>query len=523
MSDDKTSRDLLELLASARDALTDEQRHEAVAKRRAQGAWTARERIDYLLDADTFRETGGLVEPDRSHPLSRDLHAPADGAVMGSGEVAGRTVQLLAQDYTVLGGSIGAVADRKMGRLIDRAVDAGQPLVMLLEGGGHRIQDGMNAAHFAAASPVFNSLARTSGWVPNAVAVMGQGFAGPTAYAALADFVVMIKGRSTMGMAGPALVKAGTGEVIDAQDLGGSRRQADNNGLADLAVEDEEACLDAIRRFLSYLPANAADPLPVRPCDDPVDRRGDELLDLVSASSRQVYDMRKVIAIIADRDSVFELKPGYARSMLTCLVRLGGMPVGIIANQPLRKGGVLDAAACEKAAHFIALCDAFGLPLVSLIDIPGLAIGPAAEDTGIGRRSGRLFYEMAVATVPLVSVVLRKGYGGGYYAMGGGRAFNATAALAWPTAEICAMSIEGAVDVAFSKQYEASDDPTATRQRMIEDIRAETGALHAAGDFGIDDVIDPGSTRQVLIETFRTCAPRRPDRSPPRRRSISPV
>ena len=192
MNDETTSRELLEQLDTARSGLEDKQRPEAVAKRRADNAWTARERIHCLLDDGSFRETGGLVEPDRSHSLSLDLQAPADGAVMGSGQVDGRTVQLLAQDYTVLGGSIGTVADRKMGRLIDRAVEAGQPLLMLLEGGGHRIQDGMNAAHFAAASPVFNNLARTSGWVPNVVAIMGQGFAGPTAYAALALSLIHI-------------------------------------------------------------------------------------------------------------------------------------------------------------------------------------------------------------------------------------------------------------------------------------------------------------------------------------------
>jgi acetyl-CoA carboxylase carboxyltransferase component len=523
MSDEKTTRDLLKQVEAVRAGLMDEQRSEAVKKRRAQGAMTARERLDYLLDDGSFREAGGLVQPDRSNALSRTIEAPADGAVMGVGKIEGRVVQVLAQDYTVLGGSIGTVADRKMARLIDRAVDSGQPLVMMLEGGGHRIQDGMNAAHFAAASPVFNKLALTSGWVPNVVAIMGQGFAGPTAYAAMADFVVMIKETSTMGMAGPALVKAGTGEEIDAQTLGGSRRQADQNGIADLAVDDEQQCLVAMSRFLSYLPSNSAEGAPVQAFSDPVDRQDEQLLDLVSANGREVYDMRRVIDIIADRDSVFELKPGYARNMLTCFARLGGRPVGFMANQPKRKGGVLDVAACEKAAHFVALCDAFGLPLVLLIDIPGLAIGPAAEDTGIGRRSGRLFYEMATATVPLVSIVLRKGYGGGYYAMGGGRAFNATAALAWPSAEICAMSIQGAVDIAYRKEYESAEDPQQSRQAMIDAIREQTSALHAAEDFGIDDVIDPRRTRQILIETFNTCAPRRPDRSPPRRRSISPI
>jgi acetyl-CoA carboxylase carboxyltransferase component len=523
MSDQLTTKELRAVALEARAGIMDEQRPEAVRKRREHNMLTARERLDSLLDTGSFRELGALVQPDRSNELNRDIEAPADGAVCGSGKINGRESCVLAQDYTVLGGSIGAVADQKMGRLIDRAVDRGQPMVMLLEGGGHRIQDGMNAAHFAAASPVFNNMARMSGWVPNVVAIMGQGFAGPTAYAALADFVVMIEEQSTMGMAGPALVKAGTGEDISKEDLGGSRRQADQNGIADVAVASEQAALEAIRQFLSYLPSNSSQDLPVAPCTDPIDRRCDELLELVSANARKVYDMRKVIKTIADVDSVFEIKPGYARNMITCFVRLNGRPVGIFANQPLRKGGVLDAAACEKAAHFIALCDAFGLPLVSLIDIPGLAIGPAAEDSRIARRSGRLFYEMAMATVPLISLVLRKGYGGGYYAMGGGRAFAADAAYAWPTAEICAMSIEGAVDVAYRKKYETAADPESARQRMIDDIKGQTGALKAAEGFGIDDVIDPINTRQVLIETLAGCPERRPDRSPPRRRSISPI
>ena len=520
---DPTSRDLLQKVVDARAELMDEARPDAVAKRRAQAMGTARERLDQLVDEGSFREIGALVQPDRSNELNRDLVAPADGAIAGTGALDGREACLLAQDFTVLGGSIGAVADRKMGRLLRRAGDRGLPLVMLLEGGGHRIQDGMNAGHFAAASPVFHDLSRLSGWVPNVVAVMGQGFAGPTAYAALADFVVMLRGRSTMGIAGPALVKAGIGEEISKEDLGGSERQADRRGIADLAVDTEAECFAAIRTFLSYLPANAGEGLPIRPCDDPVDRRDDRLLDLVPANGRKVYDMRKVVAILADTQTVFELKPTFARNILTCLARLGGRPVGIVANQPLHKAGVLDAAACEKAAHFIALCDAFGLPLVSLIDIPGMSIGSAAEDTGLARRSGRLFFEMGIATVPRVSVVLRKGYGGGYYAMGGGRAFDADAAFAWPTAEICAMSIEGAVDVAYKREYLAADDAESARRDMVERIRRQTDALNAAGGFGIDDVIDPRDTRRRLIETFDSCPSRRPDRGPARVRPISPI
>jgi acetyl-CoA carboxylase carboxyltransferase component len=522
MSDD-SPRDLLQKVQSARTEILDEGRPEAVSKRHDQGSATARERIDQLLDKHSFREIGALVQPERSNPLNRDLVAPADGAIIGSGMIDAREACILSQDYTVHGGSIGSVADKKMGRLTQRATDRGLPMVMLLEGGGHRIQDGMNAAHFAAASPVFHNIAQLSGWVPFVAAIMGQGFAGPTAYASLADFVVMIRGKSTMGIAGPALVLAGTGQDISKEDLGGTKRQADRQGIADLAVDNEQECLDAIKKFLSYLPGNASKPLPIIDNDDPVDRRDDELLELIPSNSRKVYDMRKVIRIIADKDSVFELKPGYARNILTSFARLGGRPVGFVANQPLRKGGVLDSAACEKAAHFVGLCDAFGLPLVSLIDIPGISIGPTAEDTGIGRRSGRLFFEMGIATVPRVSVVIRKGYGGGYYAMGGGRAFDADAAYAWPTAEICAMSIEGAVDVAYRKKYEAADDPEVARQVMIDDIKSDTDAIGAASDFGLDDIIDPRHTRQLLIETFNSCPSRRPDRSPPRKRPISPI
>ncbi|MBQ61146.1 MAG: acyl-CoA carboxylase [Gammaproteobacteria bacterium] len=520
---DESSLDLLKKVQSARAELMDDARPEATGKRHAQGFLTTRERIGQLLDADTFREFGALVQPDQSNSLNSELLAPADGTITGTGMVKAREICILAQDYTVHGGSTGTIADRKMGRLTQRALDRGIPMVLLLEGGGHRIQDGMNAAHFAAASPVFHNLVQLSGWVPMVAAIMGQGFAGPTAYASLADFVVMIRSVSTMGIAGPALVKAGTSKEISKEELGGVARQVDQQGIADLAVDNETECLQAIEKFLSYLPGNASLEPPHINCDDPVDRRDDELLELVPSNRRKVYDMRKVISTIADKGSLFELKPGYAKNMLTFFARLNGRPVGFFANQPKSKGGILDTAACEKAAHFIGLCDAYGLPLVSLIDIPGLSIGPAAEDTAIGRRSGRLFFEMGIATVPRVSVVIRKGYGGGYYAMGGGRAFDADAAYAWPTAEICAMSIEGAVDVAYRKDYRAADDPEARRQTMIDDIRNQTSALDAASDFGLDDIIDPRHTRQLLIETFNSCPPRRQDRSPPRKRPISPI
>jgi acetyl-CoA carboxylase carboxyltransferase component len=263
--------------------------------------------------------------------------------------------------------------------------------------------------------------------------------------------------------------------------------------------------------------------LPFVASDDPADRGDEALLDVLPASTRRAYDMRKVIAGIADIDSLFELKPTFAGNIITTFARLGGRPVGFIANQPLRAGGVLDANACEKGAHFIALCDAFGLPLISLIDVPGFYIGSTAERTTLGRRSAKLIFEWGHASVPRVSVIIRKGFGLGYFAMNGGRAFDSDACFAWPSAQICAMSIEGAIDVAFRKDYMSAPDPQARRQEMIEETRVQTASIHAAEGFGVDDVIDPRTTRRRIIEILDQAPPRREQDHPPKFRSIAPI
>jgi len=520
---EKTSRDLLAEIEQAKLAVSDQGRPEAVEKRHSRDLMTARERIAVLVDDGSFVEMGSLVQPERNNDLNKDLNAPADGVVTGTAKIAGRAVNVASFDYTVYGGSMGKVGSIKNNRLVQRSVDHGMPMVYLLEGGGHRIQDGMNASHFAGASPIFHLMSKLSGWVPMVTAMMGQGFAGPTNYASVADFVVMIKGIATMGMAGPALVKAGTGKEIDKEELGGWRTQADKNGIADLAVDTEEECLRAVGKFLSYLPSNAELPPPIVNPEAPAGGDCEDLLDIVPADGRKTYDVRKVIEIIADKDSVFELKPGYARNAITAFTRLAGKPVGFIANQPMRKGGILDSDASEKIAHFIALCDAYGLPLVYLVDVPGFSIGPPAEAASLGRRSGRMFFEAGISTVPRISIVLRKGYGGGYYAMAGGDALGADVSYVWPTAEICAMSIEGAVDVAYRKEFQNADDPAAARQALIDEIRTQIGPLKAADDFGIDEVIDPRQTRDLLIKHFDHLSPRRPDPNPRRKRPISPI
>jgi len=502
----------------------DAARADAVARQHALGKQTARERVAMLLDTGSFREFGALAEPARENAFSEDLDAPADGVVTGTGRIDGRPVGLLAFDFTVLGGSNGKTGALKVQRQARLALQHGYPLVMLLDGGGHRIQDGLDSRHFAHGSgDFFHNQARLSGWAPMVAAMLGMGFAGPSNYAALADFVVMVRGTATMGVAGPALVKAAIGEEISKEALGGAEVQADRHGMADLAVDSEEECMAAVRRFLGYFPSNCRAPLPVVPCDDPPDRREEALLSLVPENGRRAYDVRRAIELVADRDSVFELKPAFAQNLVTMLARLDGRPVGFIANQPRRLAGTLDAAACEKGAHFISLCDAFGLPLIQFVDVPGFMIGSAAEKTGLIRRSGRLLYELGQATVPRCTVILRKGYGLGYLAMSGGRAFDADLCVAWPTAEICAMSIEGAVDVAYRRDYQAAPDPAARRQELIASFQAQIDPLRAAAGFGIDDVIDPRDTRPILIDALGRAAPRRSDTRPPKYHGISPI
>jgi len=502
---------------AAKRAVGDEARAEALARQRARGKLTARERIAALADPGSFVEAGALVRP-RDQP-----DAPGDGVVTGSARIGGRPVSLVANDFSVMGGSSGEAGAKKTLRQTQASLDHGIPYVSLLDGGGHRIQEGLDSRHFAAVATNFQQLVDLSGWAPICAAMMGSGFAGPSNMSALADFVVMVRG-ATMGIAGPALVKAATGEDIDKEALGGAAAQADRHGIADLAVDSDAEALDAIRRFLSYFPSNAAEAPPIQPCDDPADRRDEALLDLVPANTRRAYDVRKVLAAVADEGSLFELKPGYARNVVTSLARLGGRPVGVIANQPMHLAGTLDSPACEKAAHFIALCDAFGLPLVFFVDIPGFLVGSPAERSGLVRRSARIIHELGKATVPRLSVVLRKGYGLGFIAMNGGRSFGADLTVAWPSAEICAMSIEGATDVAFGREIAAAPDPAARRAEIIAGFRARVGPLEAAEGFGVDDLIDPRDTRPVLVEALSRLAPRRRGRArPPKYRDISPI
>ncbi|MFV0532880.1 MAG: acyl-CoA carboxylase subunit beta [Cumulibacter sp.] len=507
-------------LRARRSAVLDAQRGDELERQRKLDKFTARERIDMLVDTGTFREFGVLVDTGKGDPGREKPIAAADGVVTGIGQIDGRPAAIVSYDFSIFGGSSGVAGGRKIGRAVERAGVEGIPLVMLMDGGGHRIQEGLDSHHFASGTHGFKDMTDLSGAIPIVAVLMGPGFAGPSNHAAFADFVVMVKGTSTMGIAGPALVEAATGEQISNEDLGGAKIQA-ALGVTDIAVNSEEEAMDAVRLYLDYLPSNATTAPPLGASREPSGATGID--EVVPADPKTIYDVHDVIDGLVDADSVFSIKEEYARNVVTAFARLGGRAIGVVANQPSHLGGTLDSPACEKAAHFISVCDAFGLPLLFLIDIPGFLVGTESAVTQLARRSGRLMFEMGQATVPLLSVVMRKGYGAGYVAMGGGRSYDADASLAWPTAEISAMSIPGAVDVAYRREVAAADDPTAHRQALIDEFTRHVGPFYAARGFGFDELVLPSETRAVLIDTLKRVPHRHRSSAAPRIHAISPI
>ncbi|AHH19835.1 acetyl-/propionyl-CoA carboxylase beta subunit [Nocardia nova SH22a] len=507
-------------LKARRYLISDEARAAAVERQHGLGKATARERIAYLLDVGTFAEYGGFGLPvEETGPEATSL---ADGVVTGTGMVDGRPVSIVSFDYMVSGGSQAAIGDLKVEQAIETSLRHGIPLVLLMEGGGHRISEGLDSRDYAwGGHGFFQGFAALSGYAPMVTAILGPSFGGPTNFAALSDYVVAVRGTSSMGMGGPALVEAATGEKIDKETLGGADLQG-SLGVVDYVAASEREALDSLRAVLGYLPSNCEQEPPRVRSDIRADPAAAKLDTLVPLDMSEAYDVVPAVRGIADAESVLEIKPTYAPNIVTALARIDGRPVGILANQPMHLSGALDSPACEKAAHFVAWCDAFGLPLIFLADVPGFLVGTGSTITQLPRRSGRLLYELGIATVPRISVVMRKGYGGGYVAMGGGRSFDPDLAVAWPTAEVCAMSIEGAIDVAYRRDYTAAEDPQARRRELIAEVRDRVGALRAAEGFGLDDVIEPSETRARIAHVL-AIARRRTNARASRIRPISPI
>jgi acetyl-CoA carboxylase carboxyltransferase component len=513
-------KDLVEDLKARRQRALAMGGAEAVARQHALGKLTVRERIDRLFDPGSFHEIGLLATHANVSPAMRGRETPGDGAVTGFGKINGRPASLIAYDFTVMAGSMGRTAEVKCNRAREVALSKRMPMIWLIDSAGARIQEAIGSS-FAQSGYLFREESIMSGVVPMVAAMMGPGAAGTAYIPALSDFVPMVKGTSHMALGGPPLVKAVIGEDITAEELGGSKVHTEISGVADLEVTDDAACIDAIKAYLSYFPSSNLEQPPIVACDDPADRMDEALLSIVPDSARRAYDMKKVITAIVDRGCIFEIKPGWARNLITCLARLAGRPVGVVANQPMVLGGALDVDSADKAARFIMLCDAFHIPLVFLQDVPGFMVGSKVERQGIIRHGAKMLYAVSEATVPKVTVVVRKAYGAGYFVMCG-KAYEPDLIVAWPTAEISVMGPEGGTNIIFRKEIAAAADPDQERARRVEEFRGLINPYIAAGGAFIDDVIDPRETRPVLIRALEMAATKKVDR-PWKKHGVMPV
>jgi acetyl-CoA carboxylase carboxyltransferase component len=527
-----TPRERVEDLARRREKnRTELGGKDRVERQRAKGKLDARARLSLLFDKDTFEEYGVLGSHMGQLPEEEARPSPADGVICGFGEIDGRPACAAVYDFTVYGGSIGEVGERKVSRLRDMALKNRLPMIWLVDSAGARIEAGggmelgpetaKKLAIFADTGYLFREQVVMSGVVPQVAAMMGPGAAGTAYIPGLADFVPMVKGTSSMAIGGPYLVEAVTGEKVSEEDLGGSRIHNEVSGCADLEVPNDEACLSAVREYLSFFPSSCEEKPPRRATSDPVDRRDESLVDVIPENPRRAYDMRKVLEAVVDDRRLFELKPRWARNIITGLARIDGRPVGIVANNPMFYGGVLDVNSSDKAARFINLCDAFNVPLVFFQDVPGFMVGTKVEQAGIIRHGAKMLYAVSSATVPKLTVVVRKAYGAGYYVMCG-RAYEPDLLVAWPTGEIGLMGPEGLVSIGANKLLKQAEDPKKMREELAEAIRPHI-TIHRAAAMGlVDDVIDPRDTRKVLARALRRTENKKVER-PFRRREIAPV
>ncbi|MGH9135922.1 MAG: acyl-CoA carboxylase subunit beta [Acidimicrobiales bacterium] len=474
-----------------------------VQRQRELGKLPVRERLDLLFDAGTFVEYGLLAEA-MDPGLADKGYLAADGVVTGIGDIDGRRVALVAYDFTVLAGSMGEVGERKTARMRDLVLRQRIPIVWLLDSGGARIQ-ATSGSTFAGAGALFREQVTLSGVVPQVGAMLGHCAAGTAYIPALTDFIPMVKGTSSMALGGRHLVKAATGEDVTEEEMGGSEVHNRQSGVADAEVESDEACLALVRQYLSFFPPNNTEAPPVAASDDPVDRRCEELYDIVPTAPRRAYDVRKVVAAVVDDGAVLEIKPQWARNLVCALARVGGQPVGILANNPMVLGGALDVNSADKAARFVWLCDAYGLPLVFLHDVPGFIVGTAVEKQGIIRHGAKFLFAVSEATVPKISVVMRKSYGAGYFVMNG-LAYECDHLSIWPTAEIAVMGPEGMVNIAMRRhleQFAEGKERDAERIRLADEFRANIDPYIAAGHAQVDDVIDPAETRHTIWKALQ--------------------
>lgn len=471
---------------------------ERIESQHEKGKMTARERIDYFLDEGTFHEFDQF-RTHRNHKFGmEEEQTPGDGVVTGYGEVNGRTVFVFAHDFTVFGGSLGEVFAEKVCKVMDKAMEVGAPVIGLNDSAGARIQEGVSS--LAGYAEIFRRNTEASGVVPQISAIMGPCAGGAVYSPAITDFTFMVKDTSHMFITGPDVIKTVTGEEVSFEELGGAVTHSSTSGVAHFAADSEEQALDNIALLLSYLPQNNVENPPrIDPWDDP-DRADDALKTIVPNEPRKPYDVTDVIGSVFDEESFFEVHENFAKNIVIGFARLNGHSVGVVANQPRVNAGTLDIEASEKGARFVRFCDAFNIPIVTFEDVPGFMPGTEQEHGGIIRHGAKLLFAYAEATVPLLTVITRKAYGGAYCVMAS-KHIGGDVNYAWPSAEIAVMGPKGAVNILYRRELAAADDPEARRQELIDEYREEFANPYTAADRGfIDDVIEPPETRKRLID-----------------------
>jgi propionyl-CoA carboxylase beta subunit len=472
----------------------------AVERQHKRGKLTARERIDLLLDPGSFVELDMLARH-RAHGFGIEANRPlTDGVITGWGTVDGRKVFVFSQDFTVFGGALGEVFAEKIHKVMDLAESVGAPMIGLNDGAGARIQEGV--VSLDAYGGIFSRNVKASGVIPQISVILGPCAGGAVYSPALTDFVVMVKGTSHMFITGPDVVKTVTGEDVTQEELGGALTHAAKSGVAAFVYDDEQTALAQVRYLLSFLPPNNLEDPPSFEADDPVDRSCDGIIDLIPDAPNKPYDMKKVIAEVVDDGEFFEVNALWAMNIVCGFARVDGHVVGIVGNQPANLAGTLDIDASEKAARFVRTCDAFNVPLVTFVDVPGFLPGTDQEYGGIIRHGAKLLYAYCEATVPRVQIITRKAYGGAYVVMNS-KSIGADLAFAWPSAEVAVMGAPGAVGLIFRKELDTADDPEAKRAELIEEYTERFANPYIAAERGyVDDVIDPRETRRVLARSL---------------------
>ena len=491
-----------------------------IEQQHAKGKLTARERITLLLDKDTFQELDPFVihwsadgEPEGQTYLG-------DAVVTGHGKVHGRLIYVFAQDFTVFGGSLSEAVAEKVCKLMDLAMKNGAPIIGLNDSGGARIQEGV--VSLAGYGDIFLRNVLASGVIPQLSVIMGPSAGGAVYSPAITDFVFMVQGTGQMYITGPDVIKAATGEVVTHEHLGGADSHSQLSGVAHFSHASEEECLNEVRRLLSFLPQNNMEDPPIATSYDDPSRTDDTLSHIVPDDPVKAYDMREVISRIVDDGDFLEVHRQFAQNIIVGLARLGGHPVGVVAQQPAYLAGVLDIDSSDKAARFVRFCDAFNIPLITLVDVPGFLPGTEQEHHGIIRHGAKLLFAYAEATVPKITVITRKAYGGAYVVMGS-KHLRADVNLAWPTAEIAVMGPDGAVGIIHRQEIATADNPEETKAQLVQEYRKRYATpYHAAGRGYIDDVIDPAETRPRVINALEMLRNKR-DTLPPKKHGNIPL